>query len=178
MNSVPHAPRSRRKDSGLSRTDSGFTMVELLLTALVIGTAFVAATWSMSATARTKAAYEKEGGPSVFLGQEIQTLADSLPREPSGMTGAVTGAGVVALDSLIGASFSPPILADGSAAEGYDDWQQNVDLSVYSLSDLTMPTDDDPADGLAPESDKIYRLDVEVLQGGETVKTYSWWIHP
>ena len=157
---------------------SGFTFAELLLTVFVLGTAFVAGTWSMSATARTKAAYEGAGGPALFLAQEIQAMADGLPRTPSGVTGVTSGAAVLALDSLDGAHFSPPILADGSVAPGLDGWGQDVSLSVYSLDDLTTPTADDPADGLDPESDCLYRLDVSVLHEGEPVHSFTWWIQP
>jgi len=170
---TPHAtPRTHRGGP------AGFTLAELLITALVIGTAFVAATWSMTATARTKAAYDKAAGPAPFLAQEIFTLADGLPRVPSGITAVTSGAAVIALDSLVGASFSPPILADASVAPGFDGWGQSVELSVYAVDDLTTPTTLDPADGLAPESGFVYRLDVAVQHDGEPVETFSWWIHP
>ncbi len=170
---TPHATPSRAPGS-----QSGFTMAELMITVLVLGTAFIAATWSMTATALTKTAYDQAAGPAPFLAQEIFTLADGLPRKPSGMTGAVSGAGVVALDSLVGASFSPPILSDASLAPGFDGWKQSVDLSVYAVDDLETPTALDPADGLAPEGGFLYRLDVTVLHDGETVDSFSWWIHP
>jgi hypothetical protein len=160
------------------RHAAGFTLAELLLTVFVIGTAFVAGTWSMSATARTKAAYAEGSGPAAYLARELLALADGLPRAPSGATGATTGAAVVALCSLEGASFSPPILADGSAADGFDGWRQDVDLSIYALDDLTTPTGEDPADGLAPEAARLYRLDVSILHDDELVDAYSWWIHP
>jgi prepilin-type N-terminal cleavage/methylation domain-containing protein len=161
-----------------SRRPAGFTLIEVLITALVIGTAFVAATWSMAATAKTKAAYDQASSPAPFLAQEIFTLADGLPRVPSGTTGVTSGAAVFALDSLEGASFSPPILADGSEASGFDDWQQDVDLSIHSIDDLDHPADLDPADGLPPESSFVYRLEVSVRHEGEVVDTFSWWIHP
>ncbi len=165
---------SRKRPGG----PAGFTLAEVLLTAVVIGGAFVAGTWSMSATARTKAGYDQAANPAQFLAQEIFTLSDGLPREPSGMTGATSGAGVLALDSLVGASFSPPILADCTLAPGFDGWEQSVELSVYAVDDLATPTSLDPADGLAPESGHVYRLDVSVHHDAELVDSFSWWIHP
>jgi len=156
----------------------GFTLFEVLMTAVVLGTAFVAATWSMSATARTKAAYDKASSPAAFLASEIFTLADGLPRTPAGTPGANSGAEVLALDCLVGSSFSPPILSDASPAEGFDDWKQVVSLSVYSVANLSVPTGLDPADGLAPESGYVYRLDVSMLQAGEVVDSFSWWLNP
>ena len=157
---------------------AGFTLIELVLTVFVLGTAFLAGTWSMSAVARTKAAYDEAQGPAAFLAHEIMTLADSLPREPSGMTGATSGAGVVALDSLIGASFCPPIMADGSFIPDMMAWRQNVALTVYALDGLTTPMSCDPADGVPPESAQIYKLDVSILHDGQVVDGFSWWIHP
>jgi len=166
------APRTRRAGP------AGFTLFEVLLAVFILGTALVASTWSMTATARTKEAYDQAKSPAQFLAQEICTLADGLPRTPIGMTGATSGFAVVALDSLVGAHFSPPILADGSVAPGFDGWAQSVNLSVYDLDDLATPTAADPAAGLAPEAGSIYRLDVEVSLDGEPVDTFSWWINP
>jgi hypothetical protein len=161
-----------------SRSSRGFTLAEVVITAFVLGTALVAATWSMSATAKTKAAYDQAASPAPFLAGEIFNLADGLPRTPSGPTGVTTGAAVVALNSLVGASFSPPILADCSADSDFAGWKQSVALSVYSVDDLTHPTNLDPAAGLPPESGHVYRLDVTMLQDGKTVDTFSWWLNP
>jgi prepilin-type N-terminal cleavage/methylation domain-containing protein len=167
MNPTP-APRRAR----------GFTLIEVLITAFVLGSAFVAATWSMNATAKTKAAYDDAANPSGFLAQEIFNLADSLPRTPSGTTGVTNGFAVTALDALIGASFSPPILADKTIAPGFDGWKQKVALSIYAVSDPATPTALDPKLGLPPESDHVYRLDVTVQKDGQDVDTYSWWLNP
>lgn len=156
----------------------GFTLLEVLVAAVVLGTSLVAATWSMNATARTQALHELADGPADDLAREIHELASGLPREPSGQVGAHSAADVLALDSLVGASFSPPILADGSVAEGLDGWSQHVDLEVHALSALDTPTDDDPAAGLPPDGDKLYRLVVEIRLDGESAGVFSWWINP
>lgn len=161
-----------------TRNSAGFTLVEVLITAFVVGSAFVAATWSMSAVARTKAAYENAAGPAGFLAQEIFNLADGLPREPSGMTGATIGNAVVAIDSLINASFSPPILSDGSVAPDMAGWRQNVDLSVFAVDELSTPAALDPADGLPPEAGFVYRLDVSIEHDGKLIDSFSWWLRP
>ena len=163
---------------GTTRSSAGFTLVEVLITAFVVGSAFVAATWSMSAVARTKAAYENAEGPAGFLAQEIFNLADGLPRQPSGMTGATIGNAVVAIDSLINASFSPPIQSDCTAAPGLEGWRQNVDLAVYSVADLSAPAGLDPADGLPPEAGYVYKLDVSVEHDGKLIDSFSWWLRP
>lgn len=160
------------------RSASGFTLLELLVTAVVIGGAFVAATWSMSATMRTKAIYDKESSPAFFLAKEIHELADGLPREPSGTTGVTAAADVVALDSLIGAEFSPAVLASGAAAIGFEDFSQHVSLAVYAMDDPDTPTADAPEDGLPPDGDKLYLLDVLIRENGQDLESFQWWINP
>jgi prepilin-type N-terminal cleavage/methylation domain-containing protein len=160
------------------RASAGFTFIELLVTAVVIGTAFVAATWSMSATMRTKAIYDKETSPAFFLAKEIYELADGLPREPSGITGVTALDDVVALDSLIDASFSPAVLASGAVAIGLEDFSQHVSLAVFDMSDPDTPTADAPEDGLPVDGNKLYRLDVLIRENGEDLDTFQWWINP
>ena len=160
------------------RTSRGFTFLELLITAVVLGSAFVAATWSMSATMRTKAIYDREDSPAFYLAKEIHELADGLPREPSGVTGATAIGDVVALDSLVGASFSPPVLSSGIEANGYDTFSQHVTLAVYDMDDPTTPTADAPEDGLVADGDKLYRLEVLVRENGQDLESFHWWINP
>jgi prepilin-type N-terminal cleavage/methylation domain-containing protein len=168
MSPLPASPRRAR----------GFTLIETLITAFVLGTAFVAATWSMNATAKTKAAYDNAANPSGFLAQEIFNLADGLPRVPSGPSGVSNGFAVVALNSLVGASFTPPILSDKTVAPGFEGWKQKVALSIYAVGALTTPTGMDPKLGIPPESAYVYRLDVTVQKDGADVDSYSWWLNP
>ena len=167
----PLPARRRRRTAGL-------TMAELLITAAVMGSSLVAVSWAMTATARTHAAYGDADGPAFFLAKEIHELAEGLPRAPSGDVGATSADDVAALDSLVGALFSPPILADGNAVDGFDDWSQDVSLSVFSVDDLSQPTADDPADGLPPDASKLYRLQVDISNAGDEVDSFHWWITP
>ena len=169
---------SRPVTQSARNSQRGFTLVELLVTALVLSTAFLSATWSMNATARTKEVYAKNQTPAFFLAKEIHELAVALPKTPSGTTGVTTGGAVVALDSLVGARFSPPIFSDGSASDEHDGWKQLVSLAVYDLADPTTPTADAPEDGLASDGTKLYRLEVLVQQDGQDIDTFHWWINP
>lgn len=175
MNTSDRVDASRRTSP--SAGSRGFTLLELLMTAIVLGTSLVAASWSMSAVARTKVLHEANDDPALALAREVHELALGLAREPAGLTGASTAAQVTALDALVGAHFSPPILADGTTATGYDGWSQHVSLAVHALSDLSR-TGDDPADGLPSDGDRIYRLVVEVRHDGQPVSTSSWWLSP
>lgn len=160
------------------KNNAGFTIAELLLTALVMGTALVAATWSMTATARTKATLDNTYGPAMMIAKEIHVLAESLPREPSGTVAAQNAGDVLALDSLVDAHFSPPIFADGSTVPDMSGWCQDVDLTVFDMNDLSNPTEDAPEDGLPADADKLYRLRVTIEHESEEVGTYDWWITP
>ena len=58
--------------------------------------------------------------------------------------------------------FGMEFMADGTVVSDMSEWTQVVALSIYSMSDLTTPTSDDPALGLPADADKLYRLDVLV----------------
>jgi Tfp pilus assembly protein PilV len=160
------------------RNNGGFTLAEVLVSSFILGTAFIAASWSLSATASTKAGYGSTEGLALLVGREMYELAESLPKAPSGTTGATDINDVVALDCLIGAQFSPPVMADGTVVTEMDEWTQNVALSIFSMGNLTTPTADDPALGMPADASKLYRLDVVIHKSGEEVGSYQWWISP
>lgn len=161
-----------------SKPQSGFTLVEVLVSAALIGVALMASTWTMSATTQAKAMI---GSPSVtasLIAGEINAMACTLPKAPSGSVGATSAGGVLALDSLEGAVFSPPLKADGSSWTQYSGWSQTVDLAVFDVTDLSTPTAADPTSGLSEDGTQIYRLTVLVHEGDELAGTYQWWISP
>lgn len=157
---------------------AGFTLLELLVTALVMGTALVAASWSMSATARTQALHDQAESPALELAREIHELALALPKTPAGTTGVTDPELLVALDGLVDAVFDPAILANGSPAAGVSGWSQHVDLDVVSVAAPDIPTADDPAAGLPVDGSLLYRLRVEIRHDDAVADTFSWWINP
>jgi len=169
---------SRSMLAPTGRRQRGFTFVELLVTAIILGTSFVAATWSMSATARTKAMHDKAATPAFFLAKEMFELADRLPRQPSGVTGVTLPEAILALDSLDGASFSPPLLADGSAAGDFEGWSQHVDVSVYDMANPATPVPGDAWHALPADAAQLYRLEVAIRCDGQDIDTFHWWINP
>ena len=156
----------------------GFTLIEVLVTAAVLGVALISASWTMSGAASAKTVLEPDAITASLLAREIHALANTLPKEPSGSVGATSAGGVQALDSLEGAVFSPPLRADLSTASDVTGWSQACDLAVFDLADLTTPTADDPTAGLPEDGTRVYQLTVTVSQGGETMGTHSWWISP
>jgi prepilin-type N-terminal cleavage/methylation domain-containing protein len=156
----------------------GFTLMEVLVTAAVLGVAFISGTWAMSSASSGKTILEADAIDASLLAREIHALATTLPKAPSGSVGATTAGGVLALDSLEGAVFSPPLKGDGSTDGEHPGWTQTVDLAVFDLSDLSTPTADDPTAGLPEDGPLVYRLTVDVSEGGTTMGTHSWWLSP
>ncbi len=160
------------------RTQTGFTLIEVLVSAALLGVAVITCTWTMSATTKAKSIVGSESVTASLIAREVHVLASTLPKAPSGAVGATAGSGVLALDSLEGALFSPPLKADKSPWTRYVGWTQSVDLAVYDVNDLSNPVLADPVDGLSEDGTQIYRLTVAVLEGSDLAGTYQWWISP
>ncbi len=161
-----------------ARANTGFTYVEVLVAAMLIGLALVTASASLDSTVKMKSELDSDPGTAHLLAKEMYELAATLPTAPSGTTAATAADDVAALDSLIGASFTPPLRADLSTYSAYSTWTQQTTLTVYDLADLENPSGDSAADGIDEHESKIYKLSVTVLQGATTEGTYHWWIQP
>lgn len=161
-----------------TRNARGFTYVEVLVAAMLIGLALVTATASLDSTVQLKSELDSDPGTAHLLAKEMYELALALPSEPAGTIGATTAADVTALDALIGASFTPPLRADLTDYTAYSTWTQQTALTVYDIADLDTPSGDSAADGIDEHESKLYKLSVTVLDGGETQGTYHWWIQP
>ncbi len=156
----------------------GFTLVETLVAAIVAALVIVALADSITSSVGTRQSLAPPPGSAFHLAQEIYELAIQLPSQPSGTEGVTNGADVVALDSLSGAVFSPPIRADKTALSGYAGWTQQVALSIYALDDLDSATTMAISDGLSPSEGCVYKLSVTILARGDEVDAFEWWIKP
>jgi len=167
--------RTVRRD----RARSGFTLIEVLVATILVGVAVVSTSWAMTNAARAKVQEELEDPITAELvAQEVYELAKSLPSEPSGTHGVTDPADVVALDSLVGARFSPPILADGTADSTKSGWGQIVNLTVYGIGDLDSATLDSALSGLEKSDPKLFQLSVTVTKDGVEVDTWRWFLTP
>jgi prepilin-type N-terminal cleavage/methylation domain-containing protein len=155
----------------------GFTLVEVLLAALIAGIAMAAVSWTMTSAAQAKSLLT-EDPQAYLLAREIRELADSLPRQPSGVVGATLGSDVLALDSLHGAFFSPPLRSNRTAQVALTGWAQRVSLAVCTLDDLEAPTGESPTLGLARNAQRLYRLTVAITYSGQPVDRFEWWLTP
>jgi prepilin-type N-terminal cleavage/methylation domain-containing protein len=164
---------SARRNSGRR----GVTLIEVLMSTLIVSLVVVSASWAMSAASTSKHIRTEDPAVAAMLAREIHELAVGLSTSASGDPAATGFAGVTALDSLDGAGFSPPILATGEAAPVTPTWRQGVSVSVYDLADPTTPvfTNYAPID---PASGRIYRLSVAMTQRGAEMGTWWWWIKP
>ena len=160
------------------RANRGFTYVEVLVAAMLIGLVLVTATASLDSTVKLKAELDADPGTAHLLAKEMYELALTLPTVPSGDAAATQASEVTALDTLIGASFNPPLRADLSDYAAYGTWTQQTTLTVYDIADLETPSGDSAADGIDEHESKLYKLSVTALQGAETMGTYHWWIQP
>jgi len=165
-------PRARREALA-----HGFTLVEVLLAALIAGIAMAAVSWTMTSAAQAKSVLA-EDPQAYLLAREIRELADSLPRQPSGVVGATLAADVLALDSLHGAVFSPPLRSNRTSQAALTGWAQRVSLAVCTLDDLETPTAESPTLGLARNAQRLYRLTVAITYGGQPVDRFEWWLTP
>ncbi|HZL98730.1 MAG TPA: type II secretion system protein [Planctomycetota bacterium] len=159
------------------RATLGFTLLEVLLAALIAGMALAAVSWTMTSAAQAKAVLA-EDPQAYLLAREIRELAEFLPREPSGSLAATGGAGVLALDSLHGAVFSPPLRSDRTTEASLAGWAQRVTLTVCSLDDPAGATGESATLGVARKAERLYRLAVEVSFAGEPVDRFEWWLTP
>ena len=166
--------RRRARSAALSY---GFTLVEVLLAALIAGIAMAAVSWTMTSAAQAKSVLTDDPRP-YLLAREIRELADSLPRAPSGLLAATRGVDVLALDSLHGAVFSPPLRSNRTAQAALTGWAQRVTLAVCTLDDLSTPTSESPTLGLARNAQRLYRLSVAITYAGQPVDRFDWWLTP
>jgi hypothetical protein len=160
-----------------ARGAAGFTLVEVLLAALVAGMALAAVSWTMTTAAKAQQVM-KEDPRAYLLAREIRELAEVLPRKPSGTVGVTAIADVAALDSLHGAVFSPPVRSDRNVQASLSGWAQRVTLAVCPLDDPASPTAESPTLGLSKGAERLYRLTVAITYAGEPVDRFEWWLSP
>lgn len=146
---------------------------------VLVGLALVGVSWMMTASATSQALLQRDSADSLLMAREMLELARSLDRAPSGSGPATAADEVLALDSLDGASFSPPLRADLTAFDDLDDWTQQVDVDVVTVDDLETVVSETLPDSLPKGSDELLRLTVTILDGsGAEVDTHRWWIAP
>ncbi len=168
---VPHLKRPPR------RSQRGFSLIEVMLATLLMGYA-IASMNALFTAGQSKAAMNSTPTNARFLANEIRLLAQLLPKEPSGTSAVTSPDDVVALDSLHGAVFSPPILANLSEYENMDDWEQSVAVRVAALAAPEATGTALTSAGISKQAASLFEVQVTVSFDGEVIDTWTWWVKP
>jgi len=162
----------------MKRRSAGFTLAEVLLAGTICAVALVAVTSAMSSVTTSKAELADQPVQAARLAQDITVLAETLPRTPSGTTGATSGSAVTALDSLHNAVFSPPIRSDRTADSSLSGWKQAVTVEIFKLDNLNTPTTESVSTALSAQAPRLYRLSVTIWHGSQKLETFRSWCRP
>ena len=164
----------RRRDSSQANA-AGFTLVEVLLTVVILGVAFVAFLSAMQTGIRT-GAESSDLTQAMLYAREMREWTRSLPftdpdaadaGNPVGPDNVTNGVPYVDdVDDLLGATFSPPRDSFGYAISDATGWSESVTLTWRSELDPTV----DVSDGAS----NIIHIEVKLVKGGETVLTTGW----
>lgn len=155
------------------------TLLEVLVATLVVGLVITSAGLALGASTSAAAALAEEPIDAALLAREAYELALAQDTADDGDPPATDASGVAGLDSLDGASFSPPLGAGGTVLElDFGElWRQDLDVSVYDLGDLSSPVSASFS-GTTPGATTLYRLEVTVSFRGVAKGTWWWWLEP
>jgi prepilin-type N-terminal cleavage/methylation domain-containing protein len=154
------------------RAAPGFSLIEVLLATLVVGTVLAAATGAIGGAVSARDTLSGEPVTAFGLAREIHSLALVLPRGAGDGLPAATGADVALLEDLDGARFSPPVSAGRASLSHATGWSQDVTLEAVDLAAPGSLAADAAAD------DVLLRLTVVVREGANARGTYVWWLNP
>ncbi|MBN2582168.1 MAG: type II secretion system protein [Planctomycetes bacterium] len=153
-----------------SRRRAGFTLVEILVAAAILGMVFVVLLEAFAVGLRMLEQSQRVT-IAASLAEEIHEMVLTLPladpEEPSHW-GLETGEvlppdDVDDLDDLV---FSPPASSDGSVLSDLSDYAQHVTVTSMSATDFALPV----ADGTS----NVCRVSVSVTHRGLEVSRVSW----
>jgi len=158
-----------------ARATAGLTLIEVLVAAFIVSSVLVSASWALSQANSSKAIHAEDSIEAALFAREIHELALRLSTELSGNPAAKTAADVLALDTLDGAVFSPPIDAKPAVIQGAEGWSQTVAVSVYDLTDTTNAVAAKMVDA-TKNARTLFKLSVTIKQRGVDKGTWWWWI--
>ncbi|MGQ0553929.1 MAG: type IV pilus modification PilV family protein [Planctomycetota bacterium] len=153
------------------------TLLEVLIGTFIVSVVLVSAGWALSSTTSSKQIHAEEPLNAALLAREIYELAMTLPTAPSGLPVADAPGEALALDTLDGASFQPPIDSRQAAMASLGTWKQRVQIQVFDLADPEVAALDGYAQ-IAGGAGQIYRLVVTIEQRKIDLGTWWWWVNP
>ena len=152
----------------------GFTLLEVLMTAIILGVCITALMAGMASNSQVNSA-GSEISQAVLFAQDIREWTMSLPfrdpdpaeaSNPPGPDGSSPQVFVDDLDDLMNVTFSPPRDSQGKPLSDMSDWSQTITLTWRSLTD---PTQTVPAG-----STTIVNVNVSISHYGVEVLSSSW----
>ena len=151
----------------------GFTLVEVLMAAMLIGLAITALVASSGAFTLYNAA-GVDLSTAEFLIEEIRELTAPLsvvdPVSTTTIFGAEAGETTVAayddVDDFNGQSFNPPVDVERTQMPEFAAYTQQVAVQNVTPADLTQTA--------ANHTTDLYRVTVTITKGGRTITSASW----
>lgn len=156
-----------------NRKKGGFTLLEALFAAMLIG--LVVAALAASSSAFTMAnGYGMDLSTAEFLIEEIRDMTATLPAVDPQTQAAVFGpesdetssALYDDVDDFHNASFCPPLDISRAAIDEFASFTQQVKVENVDAADLT--------DAVAQHASDFVRVTVTVLKNNEPVASTSW----
>lgn len=154
------------------KTTAGFTLLEALMAAMLIGLAIAALAASSGAFTRYNAA-GVDLSTAEFLIEEIRELTAPLPvGDPtSGVTtfGAESGESLATYDDLDDfhlKSYSPPVDAGRNVMSEFSAYRQQILIQNVTPADLNTTAGN--------HSTSVYRVTVNVSKNGVPISSSSW----
>lgn len=154
---------------------AGLTFFEVIGATIVLALAVVSSAMVMTTANSTRAALQAGTIDAALLASHVHEVAVGLSKKTSGLPIASAGNEVLALDTLDGAVFSPPIDARLAVIPGSTGWAQQVDLRTVDPTGATTPRN---FSGPNPVAAAMVELSVTVTHMGRAVDTFTWWLSP
>ncbi len=152
----------------------GFTLLEILMTTVLLGMGITALMAGMASTANVNSS-GSEITQAVLLAQDIREWTMNLPfhdpdptqaANPPGPDGSSPQTLVDDVDDLMNVTFSPPRNSHGEILSDMDDWSETITLTWRSLAD--------PTQIVTPGSSTVMNINVTISHYGQEVLSSSW----
>ena len=157
-----------------TKTGAGFTLLEVLMTTVILGMGITALMAGMASSANVNSG-GSEISQAVLLTQDVREWTMNLPfrdpdpadaANPPGPDGSSPQTFVDDLDDLMDVTYSPPRNSHGDPLNGMNDWSETITLTWRSLVD--------PTQTVTPGSSTVVNVNVTISHYGQAVLSSSW----
>ena len=163
-----------RNYASTGRPDGGFSLIEALVTTIIIGIGVGALMTSVGSGTRNNAA-GRDLTQASLLAQEMREWTVKLPfsdqdpgdvDNPPGPDGTDPQTFVDDLDDLLNVTYSPPRDGQGLSITDMAGWSQTIALTWRDPANLQTT--------VAAGSSDVIHVDLEIKQNGQSVLTTGW----